>query len=126
MKNLFATKKFYLHVSGTILGLIGTILYFVTMKLQNNSYIGITLTLIATMIIAIVSLILNKIKVLDIASASLLFLAGLLFFVTQLDNIGYAITNTKIGDGIMPTFVISVVCLFVASIINSIAVYIEK
>lgn len=126
MKEMIKSPKFYIRCAATLLGLLGLILYFVTMILQDNSYVWIPICMSVATVISLASLFLGKFRSLDLAAGVLFLLGGFLFIVTQFDNIGYAVTNTGIGDGIMPTFVMGAIFLILAGITDSVVVYLEK
>lgn len=126
MKEMIKNPKFYIRCAAALLGLLGLILYFVTMNLQDNSYVWIPICMCVATAISLASIFLGKFRPLDLVAGVLFLLGGLLFIVTQFDNIGYAVTNTGIGDGIMPTFVMGAIFLILAGITDSVVVYLEK
>lgn len=126
MKQFFQKKSisFYLSFSATLFALIGLGLYLITMQLQNNMAIAIVIISILGIIMGLVTCIFKDyLGLLTILSASFYLLAGLLFIVIQAENIGYAIYETNIGDGIMPTFVASVICYVIAMIVGTAAAF---
>ena len=107
IKEFFAKKSagFYVTVGSVVFAVVGLILYLVTMNLQQNMLASMVVLTVIGIACGLVVCYKDFFRAVSIASVMLYLLAAVLFLVTQIDNIGYAITNTNIGDGIMPTFV---------------------
>lgn len=102
---------FYLSFAAAIFSLLGMILYIVTMSLQENMLIAvIVVSAIGTIAGLITCFGKDYLGLLTIFSAMLYFFAMLLFLMTQAENIGYALADVGIGDGIMPSFVVGLAC----------------
>lgn len=109
MGRSFLAKKsvgFWLTVAGFVFAAAGLAFYLVTMRLQDNMFVSIAVLTAAGLAAALVTCYKDLLRLVSVLTAFLYLLAGCLFLVTQLENIGYAITDTNIGDGIMPTFVV--------------------
>lgn len=65
----------------------------------------------------------DYLRLTGILCVALYLLCGLLFLATQAENIGYAITHTNIGDGIMPSFVAGLVFYLLAALTSAVASY---
>lgn len=111
VKQFFLNKRsgFYFEVAAILFALIGLILFCVTMKLQQNMYGWIVAIMCISLLAGIVCCYKDFFGAVSIVAAVLYFLSGLFFLATQLENIGYAITHTNIGDGIMPSFLAGMV-----------------
>lgn len=98
----------------------------VTMFQQEDSFAIVIAVTIAGLIVACGCAFIKKISFLSAFVPALYFLAGLMFLVTQFSNIGYALYNVNIGDGIMPTFVISFVLYLLAAVVATISSFKSK
>lgn len=107
IREFFAKKSigFYVTIGSIVCAIVGFVLYLVTMKLQENMFASIVVISIIGILCGMVVCYKDFFRAVSIVSVMLYLLAAALFLVTQIDNIGYAITDTNIGDGIMPTFV---------------------
>ncbi len=123
MKN----KQLYLNIVSAATTVIAFILFMVTMSIQEDMYVSVIIVSAVSLIASVCAVVIKEhFGLLTTLSSALALFAGLLFTVTQLENIGYAIYNTGIGDGIMTTFVISVVCYVLSAISSGIATFIKN
>lgn len=128
VKAFFAGKSvgFWLTVAGFVLAIIALVLFFVTMQLQDNMYSSIVIVTIVGLVAALVVCYKDLFRLVSVLTAAMYLLAGCLFLVTQLENIGYAITNTNIGDGIMPTFVVGMIFYAAAAVAAIAAIFLPQ
>lgn len=114
----FARKRsgFYCTVAALAFAVAGLVFFFITMQQQGHMYAGIAIITAVGLAAGLVTGYRDYFRILSILSAVMYLLAGCLFLVTQLENIGYAITDTNIGDGIMASFVIGMI-FYAASVL---------
>lgn len=128
LKKFFAGKGigFYAEAGALLFALLGMILFFVTMNLQENMYAFMAVIMVISLLLGTVCLVKDFFGAVSILAVTFYFLSGLFFLVTQLENIGYAITNTNIGDGIMPSFVAGMVMYAVSIVLGIAAVFFSQ
>lgn len=122
VKAFFANKSvgFWLTAAGVVFAVVALALFCVTMQLQENMYASIVIVTVVGLAAALVLCYKDFFRLVSVLTAAMYLLAGCLFLVTQLENIGYAITNTNIGDGIMPTFVVGML-FYAAAVVCAVA-----
>jgi hypothetical protein len=116
----------FLTIISAGLALVALILYIYTMAVQENMLAPVILVTVFGIVASALAVLCKRIKVFSIIAGALFLLAALLFVVTQLDNIGYAITDTNIGDGIFGSFVVSCILYAVAAAVGYITVFIRS
>lgn len=125
----FLQKKsigFWLNIAGFVFALVGLVLFFITMQLQENMYASIVAITIIGLVAALVVCYKDFFRLVSILCAFTYLLAGCLFLVSQLENIGYAITGVNIGDGIMPSFVAGMIMYGVATVAAVAAIFVKQ
>lgn len=108
---------------GAAAGACALILGIVTMVLQQDKFTAMIVLGIAGILVSVASALIRSIDFLSAFAPCLYFGAGLFLLATQFTNIGYAITNVNIGDGIMPTFVVSFILFLLATVLQTITTY---
>lgn len=115
---------FYLMAAAFVFGVVGFVLFLLTMRAQENMMVWIVILSVAALAASVVVCALRDyLRLTGILCVALYLLCGLLFLVTQAENIGYAITHTNIGDGIMPSFVAGLVFYLLAALTSAVASY---
>lgn len=114
---------FYCTVFALICALIGMAFFLVTMNQQQNMVPAVVIVTVIGVVGGLVTCYKDYLHLLTILSAVTYLLAGLLFFVQQLENIGYALADVGIGDGVMGSFITSMVFYTIACIVAIVAAY---
>lgn len=113
-----------------ILGLIGLILYAITMNITTTAlseslfYIFVIIGLTTSIITTIFG---NGEGLLSIISSMTLFVGFMIFFNGQLGNLGYWVYHiSDIGDGLLITFIVGEIALLLAVIVGIVTVFIKS
>ncbi len=128
IKEFFVKKSagFYVTVGSIVFAIVGFVLYLVTMNLQKNMMASIVVFSVLGIVCGLVVCYKDFFRAVSIVSTFFILLSAGLFLVSQIDNIGYAITNTNIGDGIMPTFVAGIVMYGISVVAGVVAACLKQ